>query len=218
MSKKFIFGIALLILLTTFISQKKFSINKFKIQEIEIKNNEILGRQEIIDDLDFLYNENIIFLNTFKIKKILKEISFIDGLNIKKIYPNKLEIKIFEKKPIAILINKGDKFFLSKKIELIEYREISKLNNLPVIYGDKKNFKILYQNLNKAKFPIDYIKQYNFLDSNRWDIEMIDKKIIKLPNYDYVKSLKSFLEIKDNRNVNKYKVFDFRLKNQLIMK
>ena len=34
------------------------------------------------------------------------KISFIDSFNIKKIYPNTLKIEIFEKKPIAILINK----------------------------------------------------------------------------------------------------------------
>ena len=48
MNKKFIFGIALIILFTTFISQKKNSTNKFKIQEIKIENNFILRRENYL--------------------------------------------------------------------------------------------------------------------------------------------------------------------------
>ena len=42
MKNKFIFGFTLFLLLTTFISQKEFSINKFKIKEIKVENNEII--------------------------------------------------------------------------------------------------------------------------------------------------------------------------------
>ena len=59
MKNKFIFGFTLFLLLTTFISQKEFSINKFKIKEIKVENNEIIKEEELIKDLSFLYNKNI---------------------------------------------------------------------------------------------------------------------------------------------------------------
>ena len=46
MRNKSIVGIALLILFSTFISQNKFTINKFEIKEIEIENNKILEEKE----------------------------------------------------------------------------------------------------------------------------------------------------------------------------
>ena len=61
MNKKFIFGIALIILFTTFISQKKNSTNKFKIQEIKIENNFILSERELLKILSFLYEKEIFF-------------------------------------------------------------------------------------------------------------------------------------------------------------
>ena len=70
MRNKPIFGIALFILFSTFISQNKLTINKFKIKEIEIENNEILEDQELINIFSFLYGTNIIFLNSYKLKKI----------------------------------------------------------------------------------------------------------------------------------------------------
>ena len=45
--------------------------------------------------------------------KNIKEKSFIESFEIKKIYPNKLKIKIFEKKPIAIY-NIKKKNFINK--------------------------------------------------------------------------------------------------------
>ena len=59
--QKLYFGILLLMLLTTFIANKKISINRFEIKKIIIENNEILREKELIQDLLFLYNKNIIF-------------------------------------------------------------------------------------------------------------------------------------------------------------
>ena len=62
------------------------------------------------------------------------------------------------------------------------------------------------------------MKKYILYNSNRWDIEFADNKIIKLPIKNYIISLKNFLKLKDKNNFQKYKIFDYRVKNQLILK
>ena len=218
MKKRFFVGITLLILFTTFISQKELSINNFQILEIDIYNNFILEKNEIKKDLSFLYNKNLIFLKSSGIEKKLAGKSFIKRLEIKKIYPNKLVIKVFEKEPIAIIIDKENKFYLGKKIDLIEYKKLSKYSDLPIVYGDKKSFKILFENLKKVDFPIELIKNFYIFETKRWDLELKNKKIVKLPAKNYNKILRKFLEIRSNRNFDKYKVFDYRLEGQLILK
>lgn len=218
MTRRFFLGSILLILLSTFVSQNKIIFDRFIVKEIIIKNNEILNDQSIIEDLYFLYNKNIFFLNSYDIKKKLNKKNSIKSLEIKKIYPNKIIIKIFEKEPIAILINNDSKFFLGKKFDIIDYKKIDKFKNLPIIYGDKKNYKELFQNLKSINFPTNLIAKYFLLDSKRWNLELIDQKLIKLPPKDYKKSLKNFLTIKESINFDKYKIFDYRLKNQLILK
>lgn len=218
MKNRFIFGIILLILLSTFISQKKISINNFKVQEIKLENNKIIKEQELMNDLSFLLNQNLVFLNSYEIKKKIKKQNFIKSLEIKKIYPNKLIIKIEEKEPIGILINKKDKFFLGKSFELITYTEIPRYKNLPTINGDNKNFKIFFNNLKKINFPLEIIESYYYFDTKRWDLEINNKKIIKLPSKNYIQSLKNFKEIRNKKIFEKYKIFDYRLGNQLILK
>ena len=219
MRNKPIFGIALFILLSTFISQNKFTINKFEIKEIKIENNEFLEDQELINIFSFLYDKNIIFLNSYELKKNIDQNSFIKTIEIKKIFPNKLVIKVFEKEPIAILIDKYQKkYYLGKKTDLIEFRKILKYENLPIVKGEPKNFKKLFENLIKINFPIDQILSYRHFKVNRWNIEMIDKKILKLPEKNYTESLTNFMSIKDKSNFEKYKIFDYRLNNQLVLK
>ena len=219
MRNKPIFGIALFILFSTFISQNKFTIKKFEIKEIKIENNKILKDQELKNIFSFLYRKNIIFLNSFELKKKINQNSFIEKIEIKKIFPDKLVIKVFEKEPVAILINKYQKrFYLGKKIDLIEYRKIKKYENLPIIKGEQKSFKILFNNLIKINFPTEQILSYQHFNLNRWDIKMMDKKILKLPTKNYTEDLVNFMSIKDNANFEQYKIFDYRLKNQLILK
>ncbi len=218
MKKSFSIGFALLVLFTTFNSKKELSINQLKVKEIIIKNNEILSEEELIKHFSFLYNKNMVFLNAFEINKKLEKKSFIKKLKIKKTYPNRLEIIIIEKEPIAIIIKNKKKFFLDKNIQLIEYRKDLKYINLPIIYGEIKNFKKLFFDMKKNNFPIEMISKYYFYDAKRWDIEMKDKKIIKLPSKNYRKSLNNFISIQTNKNFEKYKIFDYRLNGQLILK
>ena len=219
MRNKPIFGIALFILFSTFISQNKFTTNKFGIKEIKIENNEILDDQELIKIFSFLYNKNIIFLSSYELKKNIDQNSFIEKIEIKKIFPDKLVIKVFEKKPIAILVDEDQKkYYLGKKTDLIEYRNIMKYESLPIVEGELKSFKKLFNNLIKINFPTEEILSYRLFKLNRWNIEMTDKKILKLPEKNYTESLINFINIKNKTNFEKYKIFDYRLNNQLILK
>ena len=61
------------------------------------------------------------------------------------------------------------------------------------------------------------VKSFHYYDIGRWDIILKNNKLIKLPNQSYVNSLKKYLILKDDKNFEKYKIFDYRIKNQLIL-
>ena len=218
MKKRLVIALILLILFSTYIPQKLFLINKFNIEKIEVENNSILKDDEIKEALAFLYHTNLFFLNTSNIEKKLKKKTFLESFEIKKIYPNILKVKIFEKKPIFILQHNEEKFYINKNIDLINYLDLEEYKKLPIIFGDKKNFEILYKNLKKIDFPLNLIKNYYLFDLNRWDLETYEKKIIKLPPENYNKSLKNFMILREKNNFDKYKLFDYRISNQLILK
>ena len=217
MKKRIVIGLGLLILLTTITSQQKIVISKFNLKEINIENNILTKKKDIKKLLFPIYNKNLIFLKNLEIEKALMQNSFIESFEIKKKYPNTLTIKIFEKKPIAILQHNKNKFYLSEKIELIKFENLSNYQNLPYVIGSKEDFEIFYNSLNKINFPFDQIKKYTLYESKRWDLETVNNKLIRLPAKDYIKSIKNYLNLINDNNFKKYKLFDYRINNQLIL-
>ena len=218
MKKRLVIASFLLILLSTISSEQSFVISKFNLKKIKIENNFLLKESDIKNLLIPFYDKNLIFLKNIEIQQALMQNSFIESFKIKKKYPSTLKIKIFEKRPIALLFDKENKFYLSEKIDLIQFKDIPNYQNLPYIYGNKDDFKIFYNNLKKTNFPLDTIKKYILHETNRWDLETKNNKIIKLPSKNYIKSLESYLNLKNKNGFGKYELFDYRIRNQLILK
>ncbi len=219
MNKRFIIGLFLLLVLSTYNIQNDFNFfSKFKIKKIVIENNIIIKDDQIKTKLSFLYKKNLFFLTTKEIEKKLDEIDFIKSYKIKKVYPSTIKFHIIEKKPIAILQYKKKKNYYTDDGESINFIDIKEFKNLPVVFGKKENFKLFYDNLQSINFPIDEIKTFFLFDSKRWDLITKKNQTVKLPIKNYLLSLSNFLNIKDKRIFEKYKIFDYRIKDQLILK
>ena len=218
MKKRIIIALILLISLTTITFDQKIIFSIFALKKITIENNSLLKKNDIKKSLEPIYDKNLLLLNNKEIKKILLQNSLIDSFKIKKKYPNTLKIEIFEKKPIAILFDKKQKFYISEKIELIDYNMLSIDNNLPYVLGNKDDFKIFYDNLRKIKFPFNSVKKYILYENNRWDLETLNNKTIKLSPQNYKDNLEHYLNLINKKEFKNYNLYDFRIKNQLILK
>ena len=196
MKKRLLIALLLLLVLSTYNTNQNLDLlSKFQIKKIHFENNYLLSDSEV---------ENIL--------------SFIESFKIKKIYPNQIKVKIFEKKPLVILQNKKRKFYYTNKGDLISFVEKDNFKVLPVVFGDKKNFEFFYNELQAINFPFNMLESLYFFESQRWDLKTKENQTIKLPIKNYKKSLINFLNIKDQDNFAKYKIFDYRISNQLILK
>ena len=218
MKNRLIIAIALFIILSTVSSQQKIVFSKFKLKKINVENNFLIKEKEIKELLIPVIDKNLIFLAHSDVEELLIKNSLIESFNIKKKYPNSLQIKIFEKKPIAILLDKQNKFYISEKIDLIEFDKLIDDKNLPYVLGNREEFEVFYNSLKTINFPFEIIKKYTLFETNRWDLETMNKKIIKLPPENYIRSLENYLNLRNDDNFKKYLVFDFRIQDQLILK
>lgn len=209
--------IVIFIFLTTYKNNNFFSYEKFNIKNIIIEENHIISTDELKKDLDFLYFSNLFFLDIKRLESALLKKTFIKSFRIKKIYPDKIKIIISEKKPVAILLNSKKKFYITKNGDLINFTQINSFKDLPTIIGNGDKFSGLYKSLEHLNFPIDKIKSYYFFEIGRWDLILLDGRTIKLPVLNYILSLKKFMELKNTTNFKKFKIFDYRIKDQLIL-
>ena len=105
-----------------------------------------------------------------------------------------------------------------ENFEFINYKELADYKNLPLVFGNNKDFKNLYNDLKKINFPLNSISKYYLYESRRWDLETYEKTVIKLPPKNYIISLENFISLKKTNNFDKYKIFDYRINDQLILK
>ena len=71
--------------------------------------------------------------------------------------------------------------------------------------------------MKKINFPINEIKTLHYLDIGRWDIVFKNGITVKLPKENYRDILQKFLLVYNDSDFEKYKIFDYRIKNQLIL-
>ncbi len=189
----------------------------FNIKNIEIENNKILNSKEIILELQEVKGNSLLFLDKEPIKTALSRFDFISNFQIKKIYPQTIRIRIFEEDLVAIYFDEKNKFYISEKGKLMNYIELDNYKNLPILFGGKKGFSNFFKDLKKINFPIKKVQSFHYYKIGRWDITLEKQIVLKLPKNNYLDSLENFLSINEKTNFEKYKIFDYRIKDQLIL-
>ena len=99
-----------------------------KVQKIEIVNNSLIKGSEIKEKLSKIYNKNIFLIKRKDIEDPLKEINFLEKIEVKKKYPNTIIVEIFETKPVAILYKNKAKYLLDSSSNLILFEDNMNFN------------------------------------------------------------------------------------------
>ena len=189
-------------------------LNLSKIEISGLDENESRQHKNKIENLKL---KNIFFLNENKIKNIIELNTLIENYQIFKIYPSNLYIKINKSKLLAKINQSGKIMLLGSNGKLSE--TISTNQKLPFIFGKPKveeflNFKII---IDQSKFSYDEIKNFYFFPSKRWDIELKNKVILKLPNEDIKNTLDYLFDFLDNKKIYNSRIIDARINNQIIL-
>ena len=204
-----------------------FKIETNKTQSIFLVNNiEILGtkkinKNELLQNLKLFYDQNILLIRKNDIQKIIEKYELIKEFNIKKVYPDKLKIEIYESEIVGFVIKNKKKYFLTDHKKLLLTDDFNLITGtLPFIYGQntEKYFSTFYNMLNKKNFNHKLIKNYYFFESQRWDIELKNGLIVKFPIYELEKAIEISQELIKNKNFNTLSVIDLRIKGKVITK
>ena len=92
-------------------------------------------------------------------------------------------------------------------------------NKLPYVFGELsiKHFFELKQILEYSNFPLENIKKFYFFPSKRWDIELNNNIVLKLPKDNLKKAINNAINFIDLEKQDIEKIIDLRVKNQIIV-
>ena len=183
------------------------NINNINITGLDIEDKSTLVKQM----------ENFDQNNIFSIKKIdlankIETNSSVENYSIFKRYPSSLDINIEKTKYLAKINKNGKIFYIGSNRKFIKNNSLD--NQLPFIFGNPEvvEFFNIKEIIDKSKIPYTEIKNLYFFPSKRWDLELRDNTIIKLPNDNINFALNLAIEFLDDN-----KFIDTRIKNQIIL-
>ena len=215
-NKKLITFYIFLIFLLSSINNYNFNIsNFFKIKNIIVSGMSNDKNFKFQSNLNFMLGENIFFLNDDFYNYFDKN-NNIKNFNVKKLYPNSIEITITESKPICVILDNGKEIFLGDNGKILSANQ--DYSNLLKVYGSSNTDQIfgLLKTLKKSSLNSKNIKSITFFKSNRFDLNIKDKKVIKFPiNYNDSILEYAYKILQDN-NFADTKIIDLRIDNKII--
>ncbi len=152
----------------------------FKIREIPVSGDNALLKRDIVNKLEELKGENIVYVDTKKLEKLIKEDARVKSVTIQKIFPSKLKINVEERKLYVYADNGIDKFLADSDLNLFGYMTEVRLQGIPtVIYTNeesKKDIKIILSKIkNKELYDmISVIKKSDDQKENKYELVLID--------------------------------------------
>ena len=216
-SKKVILYIFLLIL---FGSINNINLNESKLKKIHKINIIGLNQEEnkiLLNEMENLNLGNIFLIDAKKIENIFNTNSLIQNYKIFKNYPSTLNIYI-KKTEFLARINRDGKLYIIGSNGKFSKNNYS-IQNLPFIFGNPKinEFLDLKNSIDKSKISYDQIKKLFFFQSNRWDLQLNNNIIIKLPKDNVIETINYAYDFLENNTMIENKIIDVRVKNQIIV-
>ena len=189
---------------------------------LEIKYIKVFGlndneNKKIIDDLNFLKLENLFLIKQNDIKNVLELNKLIESYSVSKQFPSTLIIQIKKTELLANIYKDGVNYLIGSNGKLI--KTDNKNNKKPFIFGNFKNEEFLRLKNIFLKSEIDFkkIKKFYYFDSGRWDIEMENGLLIKLPKKNLIEAINLSKNLIINKKFENLRVIDMRVKNQVII-
>ena len=183
----------------------------FKIREIPVSGDNALLKRDIVNKLEKLKGENIVYVDTKKLEKLIKEDARVKSVTIQKIFPSKLKINIEERKLYVYADNGSDKFLADSDLNLFGYMNEVKLQGIPTVTykneESKKDMKIILSKIkNKDLYDmISEIKKSDDQKENKYELVLIDgvkiitDTLVNEKKYDEI--YKSYKKIKSDQAI-----------------
>ena len=216
-SKKILIYFFLFLIIGTLNNKNLSNIYFLKVENILVTGLDEKNNFKLINDLNFLRTNNLFLLKKDQIVEIINDNSLVEKYSVYKKYPSTLAIKIDKTIFLAKVKKDGKSFILGSNGKLIKTTNLN--HNLPSIFGNFKiqNFFELKKAIDKTDLNYDKIQNLFFFKSGRWDIEMKDGTLIKLPKDRLKKTLELLINFLNKNQKKPFYKIDLRQLNQIII-
>jgi len=150
----------------------------------------------------------------------LEELGWVKSAKIERILPDRLVIKIMERKPAAIWQAGGKIYLIDVDGEVITDHGLAQFDHLPVVVGEEAGVHVqqLFHVLQNEPEIIKRLSSAIRVGNRRWDVRLkrdvtTDLVTVKLPEINVEKALKRLVEMEKENQVLQRKYMQIDLRN-----
>lgn len=215
--KKIFLYLFLLIFLGSINNQYFIDNEIFKLKNLKLNGLSKKEELNLLMQLNQIKNQNIFFLPKKKLIEILNSNNSIESFLINKKYPSDLNIIIKKTSFLANINYNGENFLIGTNKKFIKTDTI--YPNLPLVLGNPTvdDFFLIKNSILKSSIKLEDIDKLYFFPSQRWDLKLKNKVLIKLPINNPLEALKNYLDLRNLSQFSNTKVFDMRINKQIII-
>ncbi len=196
---------------------------QYSLSVVNINGLNNINEDEILN-LIKPYKDSSIFL--IPIKKIANKISqnnWVKSINIQSNYKDTIEINIDESKPIGIYTTGIQNILFSDDLKILENIANNEKRFSALIKFEGKNS--IHESIKLIdSFPDDFIQYVDkafLINQRRWDLELKNSILLKLPENNIKEALENYKKIYinfSNEELIEIESIDLRMKKKIILK
>ncbi len=175
----------------------------FNIDEIEVVGNEIIEAEDVIAATGIKMGDSIFFTDLNQANYNINELLGLSQLEISKIFPNKILIRMVESPPICVVNFDDELYYLDRNRKLIENSAYLRKTNIPIIFGlDNVTMGEIGRNLEiEPAWRFDIVMYILKELDNRGNLEKISEiRLTSDNNYEIVTKNGSVITVWDYDN------------------
>jgi cell division protein FtsQ len=176
-----------------------------------------LAKDSIKNALIEQVNKGLYNADMQQIQQSVKQLSWIEQVQVKRVWPDVIDIKIVEQTPV---VRWSDEGLLNKQGDVFVPDKMDKFSHLPLIVGPDGNEKELLKTMSALEIALNKQKmalvEFHVNDRRAWKVRLQNNMELKLGRNEPLNKFKRFLKtlaLLGEEQVSKVSVVDLRYPN-----
>ena len=193
----------------------------YQLKNVEINSLQRINKSEVNKIINQYYSQSIFLLPLEEISNSINQLSWAKDVNLSTNFIDKLNVEIFEYKPIGLLFYNNQLFYFSKDGKIIDkFRE--EINESLIIFYGSQASKEAYNLLNVIikTGTINMIKEAYYINERRWNVKLHNNILLNLSEINIEESFKNYIKLIkkiNNSDIISIKSIDLRDREKAIM-
>lgn len=169
---------------TNAVAEATTSAVGFSIDNVKVSGNYQTSEVDILQQLGLDGSSSVVFLSAAGARDRLIELPWVENAEVRKVYPNTIEINLSERTAFGIWQHGDDLSLIEKDGKVIAPLRDSKFATLPLFVGDGAETDAAAFAAQLANWPELQARINAYIcigDGRRWDLRMDNGVVVRLP-------------------------------------